>query len=77
VDAEVHSLYVKRIGIEDIVGYVYIVRRVDNSDATVDAEVDSLYVKRIGIEDLVGYVYIVRLVDNSTRCCMISKYLFM
>jgi hypothetical protein len=26
VDAEVDSLHVKRIGIEDLVGYVYIVR---------------------------------------------------
>jgi hypothetical protein len=30
VDVEVDSLHVKRIGIKDLIGYVYIVRLFDN-----------------------------------------------
>jgi hypothetical protein len=71
VDGEVDSVDVKRIGMDDLVSYVYIVRVsdinhfiffvnctkwIDDLDAKVNGEVDSVYVKRIGMNDFLGHL---------------------
>jgi hypothetical protein len=64
-------VWMSRIGMDDLVSYVYIVRVsdinhfiffvnctkwIDDLDAKVNGEVDSVYVKRIGMNDFLGHL---------------------